>query len=129
MATFSRFEEINAWEKARELTKAIYAVRNQGLFNKDIGLREQIRRASVSVMANIAEGFDRGGKKEFIQFLSISRGSLGEIKSHLYVALDMNYIDQQTFDSLYKAADDINCMVFRLMAYLQKSTIKGLKYK
>ncbi len=129
MATFDKFEEINASEKARELTKAIYTVTNQGQFNKDISLREQIRRASVSVMANIAEGFDRGGKKEFIQFLSIAKGSLGEVKSHLYVALDMTYIDQTTFDALYKLSDNINCMVFRLMSYLQKTDIKGLKYK
>jgi four helix bundle protein len=86
MATFSKFEEISAWQKARELTRSIYLITREGCFYQDHGLREQIRRASVSVMSNIAEGYGRGGKREFIQYLSIAKGSATEIQSHLYVA-------------------------------------------
>ncbi|MBI4726103.1 four helix bundle protein [candidate division TA06 bacterium] len=129
MATFKRFEDINAWQKARELTKSVYMITKESIFYRDQGLREQIRRASISVMSNIAEGFGRGGKREFIQFLSIAKGSVTEIQSHLYVALDMGYINQQIFDKMYKAAEDINCMIYGLMSYLQKTPVSGIKYK
>jgi len=129
MATFKRFEDINAWQKARELTKSVYMITKESIFYRDQGLREQIRRASVSVMSNIAEGFGRGGKREFIQFLSIAKGSVTEIQSHLYVALDMGYINQQIFDKMYKAAEDISCMIYGLMSYLQKTPVSGIKYK
>ncbi len=92
MNTIKRFEDIIAWQKAREMTREIYTCTRAGAFTKDFGLRSQIQRASVSTMANIAEGFDRGGDKEFIQFLSNSKGSSGEVKSHLYVALDQGYV-------------------------------------
>jgi four helix bundle protein len=88
MSTFSTFEEIEAWKKARELTKRIYQISSRGPFSKDFGLRDQARRASVSIMSNIAEGYERGGTKEFLQYLSIAKGSVGELRSHLYVALD-----------------------------------------
>jgi four helix bundle protein len=78
MATFKTFEEIDAWQQARSLTKLVYAASGKGAFGRDFGLRDQIRRASVSVMSNIAEGFGRGGGKEFIQFLSVARGSASE---------------------------------------------------
>jgi four helix bundle protein len=80
MATFQSFEEIEAWQKARGFTREIYAVSNKGAFSKDFGLRDQIRRASVSIMSNIAEGFERGGTREFIQFLSMVKGSSGGVK-------------------------------------------------
>lgn len=83
MSTFQRFEEIEAWQKARELTKAIYALSNDSQFARDFGLRDQIRRASVSIMSNIAEGFGRGGNKEFIQFLSTAKGSTSEVQAQL----------------------------------------------
>jgi four helix bundle protein len=92
-----KFEEIEAWQKARELVREVYAVTAQGRFAKDFALRDQIRRVAISVMANIAEGHGRGGNREFIQFLSIARGSAFEVISHLYVALDQVYIDQQSF--------------------------------
>jgi len=100
-----RFEDLIAWQKARELTKNIYKITRQGEFKKDFGLRDQIRRASVSVMSNIAEGFERGGRSEFHQFLVIAKGSCAELKSHLYVALDADYIDAQTFQRLYTAEE------------------------
>jgi four helix bundle protein len=92
MASIEKFEDIEAWQKARELTREIYRVTNQGAFAKDFGLRDQIRRASVSIMSNIAEGFGRGGNREFIQFLSMAKGSVSEVQAQLYVAVDVGYI-------------------------------------
>jgi four helix bundle protein len=90
MGTFRSFEDIEAWQKARSLTSRIYSESNSGKFQRDFGLRDQIRRASVAVMSNIAEGFERAGNKEFLQFLSIAKGSAGEVKSQLFVALDQS---------------------------------------
>src|SRR6516164_4224409 len=100
MNKIERFEDIVAWQKARALTREIYAVARVGAFARDYGLRDQIQRASVSVMSNIAEGYERGGDKEFLQFLSLSKGSCGEVRSQLYVALDQNYVSRGTFDAL-----------------------------
>src|SRR5579862_7957610 len=93
-----RFEDIIAWQKARELTKDIYSATKVGAFARDFGLRDQVQRAAVSTMSNIAEGFERGGDNEFIQFLSHSKGSCGEVRSQLYVALDQAYISGQSFE-------------------------------
>src|SRR6266699_2353867 len=101
MNKIEKFEDIIAWQKARVLTQEIYGCTKVGGFVRDFGLKDQIQRASVSTMANIAEGFDRGGDKEFIQFLSNSKGSCGEVKSHLYVALDQNYLSTGNFGELY----------------------------
>jgi four helix bundle protein len=100
MATFQNFEEIQAWQKAREVTKEIYKASNRIPFSKDFGLREQIRRGSVSIMSNIAGGFDRNGRREFIQFLAMAKGSVAEVKSQLYVALDQDYITKELFARL-----------------------------
>ncbi len=129
MATFQTFEEIEAWQSARELTQRIYATSNQGPFAKDYGLRDQIRRASVSIMSNIAEGFERGGTGEFVQFLAMAKGSAGEVRSHLYVALDQGYIDREQFDRLSALATQTARMIGGLMLYLRKSRLKGTKYK
>ena len=129
MATISKFEDIEAWQLAREMTKAIYAISNDGAFARDFGLRDQIRRASVSIMSNIAEGFERGGDKEFFQFVSLAKGSSGEVRAQLYVALDAGYIDQQTFSRLSDMATQINRMLAGLMKYLRSSELKGSKYK
>ncbi len=129
MATFQSLEEIEAWKKARELTQSIYKASSTGLFSKDFGLRDQMRRASVSVMSNIAEGFERNGKKEFAQFLAVAKGSLGEIRSQLYVAFDQNYIDQEMFTFLYAKTNEIARLIGGLMNYLNRSGFKGTKYK
>jgi four helix bundle protein len=129
MATISKFEDVEAWQLAREMTKAIYAISNDGAFARDFGLRDQIRRASVSIMSNIAEGFERGGDKEFLQFVSLAKGSSGEVRAQLYVALDAGYIDQQTFSRLSDMAKQINRMLAGLMKYLRSSELKGSKYK
>ena len=88
MAKIEKFEDIQSWQKARTLTKEIYGVTLTGAFAKDFGLRDQIRRAAVSILSNIAEGFERGGDKEFLQFMAIAKGSAGELRAQLYVALD-----------------------------------------
>jgi len=95
MATIQTFEDIEAWQKARQLSKMGYEFTKQDAFKKDYGLFNQIRRAAVSVMSNIAEGFDRSGNKEFIQFLFITKASTAEIESQLYVALDNEYINKE----------------------------------
>ncbi len=129
MATLKKFEDINAWQQARILSKNIYAITNIKPFTNDVDLKSQIRRASGSVMDNIAEGFDRGGRIEFIQFLGISKASAAEVRSQLYRAHDQNYITKEIFEELYKLSDDIGKMIGALMTYLNKSDIKGEKYK
>ncbi len=128
MSTIKRFEDIDAWKKANELNAKIYSVSGKNKFLKDYGLRDQIRRASVSVMSNIAEGFEREGKKEFIQFLSIAKGSMGEVRSLLHVALREQYIEQIEFDEYYNNAEELSRMIFGFMKYLKKTEIKGNKY-
>lgn len=129
MSTFTSFEEIEAWQKARDMTKEIYLISNKAPFSRDFGLCNQIRRACVSVMSNIAEGFERSGSKEFAQFLSIAKGSIGEVRSHLYIAFDQSYIDNDTFVRLVALATEISRMINGLINYLKKSNVKGSKYK
>ncbi|HYN24961.1 MAG TPA: four helix bundle protein [Pyrinomonadaceae bacterium] len=129
MATFKKFEDIQAWKKARELTRKIYGASNQGHFARDFGLRDQIRRAAVSIMSNIAEGYDRNGTGEFIQFLAIAKGSAAEVQSQLYVAFDQTYIDGPEFDELKGLASEAGGMIGGLMRYLRNSQFKGTKYK
>jgi four helix bundle protein len=128
MATFRRFEDIEAWRKARDLTKQIYVISSRSAFGSDYALRDQVRRASVSIMANIAEGFGRSGSKEFLQFLANAKGSATEVQSHLYVALDQRYLDAVQFQPLYDAADEIGRMINGLMTYLRSSGVKGIKF-
>jgi four helix bundle protein len=129
MSTFQRFTDIEAWQKARELTCEIYRVSNRGLFSKDFGLRRQIRDASVSVMSNIAEGFDRNGTAEFVQFLAIAKGSVAEVASQLYVAMDQKYVSAAEFDQLIALANETGQKIGALMNYLRKSGIKGVKFR
>ena len=129
MSTFRRFEDIEAWQKARELTKVVYQLSGCGHFAKDFGLRDQIRRASVSIMANIAEGFERDGTGEFIQFLAIAKGSAAEVLSHAYVAFDQGFIHQSDIDWLNEKTSEVRRMMAALMTYLRKSGTKGLKFK
>jgi four helix bundle protein len=119
-----RFEDLIAWQKARELSKNIYGVTKIGEFFKDFGLREQIRRASVSIMSNIAEGFERGGRSEFHQFLVIAKGSCAELRSQLYVALDAEYIDVGTFHSIDGLARETSRLIGGLRAAVYKQKMK-----
>ena len=121
MATFKRFEEIQAWQKAREVTQMVYSISNNEKFAKDFSLRDQIKRASVSIMANIAEGHGRRTSTEFANFLNIARGSAIEVQSHLYVALDMKYINQSEFDKVYAMLDEVSRMTISLAQYLRKT--------
>ena len=119
MASFKKFEDIEAWQNARRLTLAIYGLTSKGSWQRDYGLRDQIRRASVSVMSNVAEGFARESNKEFHRFLTMARGSVGEVKSHLYIARDLFYVEQSDFDDLYEQADRIARQLTGLMNYLK----------
>jgi four helix bundle protein len=129
VATIERYEEIKGWQKARELTNFVYTSTKQKAFARDFGLKDQIRRAAVSVMSNIAEGFERGGRREFIQFLSIAKSSAGEVQSQLYVALDQEYITPEQFDRGYSLCDETMRLIGGFIAYLQKSPVEGAKYK
>jgi four helix bundle protein len=128
VATFKKFEDIDAWNKARELAGRIYDVSGKGEFNRDHDLRLQIRAAATSVMSNIAEGFERGGNREFVNFLSIARGSRVEVRSQLYVALDQKYIHQAAFQQCYDMAAEIAGKLTKLMNYLNRTKIRGSKF-
>ena len=129
MATIKTFEDILAWQKARTLYKIIGVYIDNERFKKNFSLIDQIERSSGSIMDNIAEGFERSGNREFLQFLYISKGSCGELRSQLYRALDRKYINQIEFNELYQLAKDIISMLQKLINYLEQSGIKGLKYK
>jgi four helix bundle protein len=115
-----RFEDLIAWQKARLLTADIYRITALGEFSKDFGLRDQIRRAAVSVMSNIAEGFDRGSRGEFHQYLVIAKASCAEVRSQLYVAHDVGYIVQEIFSNLYRNTDELSRIIGGLRAAVQK---------
>lgn len=129
MATFKRFEEIISWQEARELNKTIGKLINDKRFENNFRLINQIEGSAGSIMDNIAEGFERGGNKEFIQFLYIAKGSCGELRSPLYRALDRNYITQKEFEELSFHAMKISTLIQKLISYLANSEIKGIKYK
>ncbi|HET7624820.1 MAG TPA: four helix bundle protein [Verrucomicrobiae bacterium] len=129
MATIKKFEDIEAWKKGRTLKQSLYRCSRTGEFGKDFALRDQIRRAGMSITANIAEGFERDGNREFIQFLSNSKGSCGEIKDHLYTALDERYITQSQFDQLYAQTAGVAALIAGFMKYLRQSEIKGIKFQ
>lgn len=124
MSGFKSFEEIIGWQKARLLCGAVYKVTYKEAFKKDFGLVDQVRRASVSVMANIAEGYDRRGDKEFVRFLNIARGSLSEVKSHLFIALDLKYINEKEKTELFLLIDEIGKLINGLSNYLTNNTKK-----
>jgi four helix bundle protein len=129
MGRIERFEDIEAWKKARELTKIIYEVTAQGKLAADFALRDQLRRASVSIMANIAEGFEREGNKEFRQFLATAKGSAGEVKALLYVALDAGLTSTEQFQRLSALADEASRLLAGFLRYLKTSDKKGSKFQ
>ena len=116
-----RFEEIQSWQRARELNRQIYEITKDAHFSKDFSLRDQIRRATVSIMANIAEGFGRKSKKEFANFLNMAHGSAAEVQCHLYIALDQNYISRKEFEELYERVEEVSKMIQGFMNYLNNS--------
>ena len=122
-------EDLESWKKARSLTNKVYEATAQSGFSRDFGLKDQIRRASISILSNIAEGFERGGDKEFLQFLAVAKGSCGEVRSQLYIAVDQGYLTRDLLESLVDRAGEIGRMISGLMKYLQKSDLKGSKYR
>jgi four helix bundle protein len=124
-----KFEDLESWKKARELTNAVYGATATGTFARDFGLKDQIRRASISILSNIAEGFERGGDREFLQFLAIAKGSCGEVRAQLYVAIDQGYLSRSLFERLSNDVAEIGRLISGLMKYLSKSDLKGSKYR
>ncbi|BBO68404.1 four helix bundle protein [Desulfosarcina alkanivorans] len=120
MGRVEKFEDLIAWQKARELTKQIYLCTAEGAFAKDFGLRDQIRRASVSVMSNIAEGFERGSRAEFHHFLVIAKGSCAEVRSQLYIAKDVDYLSDSECKKLMDLATEVSRIIGGLRASIQK---------
>lgn len=128
MPIIERFEDLDAWKRAREVTKRIYQFSSVAAFSRDFGLRDQIRKSSVSVMSNIAEGFERDGNREFVNFLSIAKGSCGEARSQLYVALDQEFISQAEFLWTYDHVSQTGRMIGGFMNYLKQTDMKGKKF-
>jgi four helix bundle protein len=129
VATIKSFEDIEAWRKARQFCDDVYKLTLTGNFAKDFSLRDQINRSAGSIMDNIAEGFERGSKNEFVQFLSYSKGSAGETSSQLFRALDRNHITEPVFQKLTEDAIEIGKMIGGFISYLNTSEIKGTKFK
>ena len=120
MAKIERFEDLQAWKKARALTRSIYETTKHGTFGQDYGLSRQIQRASVSIMSNIAEGFERRTPSEFCQFLTIAKASCAELRSQLYVALDVGYLSQDMFDELSEQADEVARIISGLRTSVER---------
>ncbi len=128
MGKIDRFEDIQSWKNARELSKSVYSVTNNALFSSDPSLKDQIRRAVVSISSNIAEGFERGGNKEFIQFLFIAKGSCGEVRSQIYLALDCGYVSENEFQNIKNKAEEVSKLIQGFINYLKETELKGTKY-
>ena len=129
MSTIKRFEEIKAWQEARELARLVYSVTRKGSFAKDFGLKDQIQRAAVSVGTNIAEGFARNGNKEFAKFLWIAKGSAAEVQSQLYTAKDIGYVSDSDFDAVYSKAESCIVLIYRFLKSIRSSPLSGERYK
>ncbi|MBL7739778.1 MAG: four helix bundle protein [Chitinophagaceae bacterium] len=129
MATIRRFEDLEIWQRARELCKKVYSSVMKPPISKEYRLADQMKGSSGSVMDNIAEGFDRGSRLEFVNSLSIARGEAGELKSQLYRCLDNNFISQELFDELLQETDELIRKISSFIDYLNKSAIRGQKFK
>jgi four helix bundle protein len=129
MAKIERFEDIESWKLAREITRMIYTASAGEKFCRDFALCNQIRRAAISILSNIAEGFERGGNKEFVQFLAVAKGSCGEVRAQLYVALDQGYVDETKFREIVAKLNEASRLIAGFIKYLQQSDLKGSKFK
>ncbi len=129
MPTINRFEDLEIWQLARELNKKIWLLTIKQELKNHFHLNEQLRRASISIMNNISEGFDRDGNKDFIQFLSVAKGSAGEVKNMLYALCDIGMISQSEFDESSPEVEKIRNKIGKLMNYLKESELKGKKFK
>lgn len=128
MATIRRFEDILAWQKGRELSSKIYSLTRQGGLSKDFALRDQIWRATISITSNIAEGFERGGNRELIQFPAHAKGSCGEVRSQLYLALDAGHLSDESWNALHDQCLEISKLIDAFSSYLRQSDLKGRKF-
>ena len=129
MTTFKSFEDIEAWQLARVLAKDIFLITKDKSFANNFKLINQMRDSSGSIMDNIAEGFERGGNREFIQFLSIAKGSCGELRSQLYRSLDCEYFPEEKFSELFQKCQEVSSKIEKLIQYLNRSDYKGNKFK
>jgi four helix bundle protein len=123
-----QFEDLEVWQEARRLTQTIYRITKTERFSKDFALRDQIQRAAVSVMSNIAEGFERGGNQEFIQFLYVAKASCGEVRSQIYVAFDQNYLSKPDSEESIIDFRRLSGMIGNLINFLRRSGMKGAKF-
>ena len=128
MATIRQFEDIEAWQCARILTREIHEFTRERRFAQDFALRDQVRRAAISVMSNIAEGFERGGSKEFAQFLSVAKASAAELESQLYIAFDQRYISGSELESFLVRSGRMKRLIGSFMSYLRRTTVRGAKF-
>ena len=128
MSTIKRFEEIISWKEARELNRVLRKLIKEKRFERNFVLISHIERSAGSIMDNIAEGFERGGNKEFIQFLYIAKGSCGELRSQIYRALDDGYISKEEFDFIFTSCLRISNLIHKMIEYLKKTAIKGQKF-
>jgi four helix bundle protein len=119
MPTIKRFEDIHAWQTARELTQMVYNLSNQGSFARDFGLRDQMRRSAVSVMANIAEGFESRTQSLFVEFLGRAKASAGELRAQSYIAKDVGYLDQSQFKQVFDLVEKCSRQIARFIQYLE----------
>ena len=129
MAVVRRFEDLEVWIAAKDASVMIYKITENESLRKDFGLKDQIRRASISVISNIAEGFERNGNKECIQFLSIAKGSAGEVRAQLYIIKELNFINEEEFVLLYEKVTQVSKMLSGFINYLKQSELKGTKFK
>lgn len=119
MTTIERFEDLDVWQKAKELTNLVYSQSSSGMFSRDFGLRDQMRRAAVSVMSNIAEGFESQTQVLFIQYLGRAKGSAGEVRAQLYIARDQGYISEEEFSKILSLAEICSKQLARFIQYLE----------
>ena len=129
MATVQKFEDLSIWQKARIISKKVYQLTFTPPLSGDFRLKDQMRGSSGSMMDNIAEGFDRGSRLEFVNLLGVAKGETGELKSQLYRCLDVDYITKEIFEELYSEVDEVARMIAGFIEYLNTSTIKGNKFK
>lgn len=129
MAVAKRFEDLDVWIAAKDASVMIYKITENENLKKDFGLKDQIRRASISIISNIAEGFERNGNKEFIQFLSIAKGSAGEVRAQLYIIKELEFINEEEFILLNEKVTQVSKMLSGFINYLKQSELKGTKFK
>lgn len=129
MSLVKRFEDLDVWVAAKDASVMIYKITENESLRKDFGLKDQIRRASISIISNIAEGFERNGNKEFIQFLSIAKGSAGEVRAQLYIIKELEFINEEEFTLLNEKVTQVSKMLSGFINYLKQSELKGSKFK